>query len=209
MENLRDGISAVLAGMMIGVGATSYVACEQKYLGAFLFTIGLLAICIYGMNLFTGKIGYLLDRDKSYWPFLGIVWIGNFVGTYIMAGMLRAFRPDLVAKCATMCQAKLAETPIQTIVLGIFCGLLVYIAVDCYKKQEDLGRYLGVLIGIPAFIVCGFEHVVADMYYFSVASLSSVANGHVWIFLLLTTVGNSIGSLLIPLYQKMQAHGAK
>lgn len=204
MEKLRNLFSAVLAGFMVGVGATAYLACDQKYVGAFLFSVGLFTICVYGMNLFTGKIGYVMDHSSRYIFFLLLVWIGNFIGAYLVALFLRFYRVDLVEKAVAMCQCKMAQSPLQTIVLALFCGLLMYIAVDNCKMNQGISRYIGVFLCVPAFILCGFEHVVADMYYFFVASAGAVWNPRVWAFLALATIGNTLGSLLIPLLKKCQ-----
>ena len=56
---------SVASGVMISVGATVYLSCPNKIAGAFLFAIGLFVICSYGLNLFTGKIGYVLSA-KNY-----------------------------------------------------------------------------------------------------------------------------------------------
>ena len=46
------------------------------------------------------------------------------------------------------------------------------------------------------FILCGFEHCVANMYYFSVAGMWS---GKALVYLLVMTLGNSVGGILFPL----------
>ena len=54
--------------------------------------------------------------------------------------------------------------------LAIFCNVLIYIAVEGYRSIENsLGRYLAVFFGVTVFVVCGFEHCVANMYYFTAA----------------------------------------
>ena len=47
-------IKGIFAGFLIAIGGTAFLAVSNNYIGAFLFSIGLLMICIYGMNLFTG-----------------------------------------------------------------------------------------------------------------------------------------------------------
>ena len=53
-------LKGIYAGLMIGIGGTVYLSVENTIIGSFLFSIGLLMICMYGMNLYTGKIGYIL-----------------------------------------------------------------------------------------------------------------------------------------------------
>ena len=60
-EKFRILLRAVAAGIMISIGGTIYLTLENKMVGAFLFSIGLFAICAYGLNLYTGKIGLVVD----------------------------------------------------------------------------------------------------------------------------------------------------
>ena len=57
---------AVLAGIAIGIGGIVYLTMENKIVGALLFTVGLYTICVHGLNLFTGKAGYLVVQPVSY-----------------------------------------------------------------------------------------------------------------------------------------------
>ena len=81
-------------------------------------------------------------------------------------------------------------------VLAIFCNVLIYIAVEGYRSIENsLGRYLAVFFGVTVFVVCGFEHCVANMYYFTAAGVWS---GEAIVFILVNTLGNALGGLLVP-----------
>ena len=72
----------------------------------------------------------------------------------------------------------------------------MYYAVKGFKKQTDFGKYLVVYLGVAVFILCGFEHCIANMYYFSVADIWSLKTlGYTGIMVL----GNSLGSFIIPL----------
>ena len=64
-------IRGIFAGFMISIGGTAYLAVSNSVIGSFLFSIGLLMICIYGMNLYTGKIGYIVVSKLNYiWELL-------------------------------------------------------------------------------------------------------------------------------------------
>ena len=77
---MKDFIKSVLAGIMIGIGGTIYLSIDNKVVGASLFGIGLFMIVIYGFNLYTGKIGYLVDNfNFKYIKMLVITLIGNFI----------------------------------------------------------------------------------------------------------------------------------
>lgn len=61
---LADGM---LSGLMIGIGCVVSMSCENRYLGAFLFSLGLFCIVQFQYGLYTGKVGYIFDRDKHIW----------------------------------------------------------------------------------------------------------------------------------------------
>ena len=82
-KHLNNLLKGIFAGIMIGIGGIVFLSLENKIVGALLFSIGLLTICMYGMNLYTGKIGYILINKPLYLIELFISLIGNFIGTYI------------------------------------------------------------------------------------------------------------------------------
>lgn len=59
-------VDGVLSGLMIGTGGTVSLSCDNRYLGAFLFSLGLFCIVQFRYGLYTGKVGYILDRDLPY-----------------------------------------------------------------------------------------------------------------------------------------------
>ena len=65
-DNFKILVRAILAGCMISIGGTIFLVCESKLLGAFLFSLGLYSICAFGLNLYTGKIGYVIDNKPKY-----------------------------------------------------------------------------------------------------------------------------------------------
>lgn len=56
----------IKSAIFSGIGGAAYLSVDSKILGAFLFTIGLFAICTMGFHLYTGKVCYLFDYDLSY-----------------------------------------------------------------------------------------------------------------------------------------------
>ena len=102
----------------------------------------------------------------------------------------------MIETAGGICEKKLSGSPFSTILLGLFCNICIYIAVDGYKNNpHEIGKYLALLFGVTVFILCGFEHCVANMFYFSMAGMFTL---HMLGFLLLNTLGNIIGGLLIP-----------
>ena len=188
-----------LAGIMIAIGGTVFLSIENKVIGASLFSIGLFGVLIYNLNLYTGKIGYLITNSNlKYIKELIITLIGNFIGACSVGFILRYTRiyDKIYEKSLILANAKLNDNILSIFILSIFCGLLMYYAVNGFKKQTDFGKYLVVYLGVAVFILCGFEHCIANMYYFSVADIWSLKTlGYTGIMVL----GNSIGSFILPL----------
>ena len=59
--NIEILIKSILAGIMIGIGGTIYLSLDNKIVGSILFAIGLFIIVVYSFNLYTGKMGYLIN----------------------------------------------------------------------------------------------------------------------------------------------------
>ncbi len=182
------------AGIAIAIGGTVYLSMENRILGAFLFTVGLYLIVTSGLNLYTGKIGYLPEQGRGYLSFLLVVWLGNMAGTFLGAQALLHTRIGKIAEdAAGICQGKLSDSPGSMFLLGIFCGILMYGAVDGYKKTKN-SLILFLCVGV--FILSGFEHCVANMFYFSLANAWSPK---AFLYLVIVTLGNSAGGMLFPL----------
>lgn len=190
-SRLNDGL---IAGMMISIGGAAYLACENKYVGSVLFCVALFCICIKSYSLYTGKIGYLLSKhSKGDIATMLIGLIGNVIATVAIGYLIAAAIPNIATGAETVCQAKLTQQLWQTFVRAVLCGVLVYLAVDIFRENKSP---LGILLCIPAFIVSGFEHSIADIFYFSAYGKAGLSG--VW-FILTVLVGNSIGALIIPL----------
>lgn len=195
---LRMFALAVLAGIAIGIGGIVYLSLENKIAGALMFTVGLYTICVHGLNLYTGKVGYLVEEPLSYLADLLIIWLGNLAGTGLAAAAALQTRISGISQTAVaLCEAKMRDSLPSLFLLAIFCGFLMFVAVDGYKSAKNP---VILFMGVAAFILCGFEHCIADMFYFSVAGVWSA---QAVIDILIITLGNSVGGMLIPLIKKL------
>ncbi len=192
-------IKGIYAGILIGIGGVAYLAIEDKIAGSFIFSFGLLTVCMYSFNLFTGKVGYILENKISYLIELLLSLIGNFLGTLLVGTLMRLTRfKNYIDTAKNIVNIKLNDNLLSIFILAIFCGMIMYIAVNNYKKQKDVvGKYLTIFMGVMAFILCGFEHCVANMFYFSIAGTFSFK---VLLYLLIMILGNSLGSIIIAFY---------
>ena len=201
MPPLKIFVSAVLGGACIGFGGTAYLSQENHFIGAFLFTIGLFTICTFGFHLFTGKVCYVFQKDAAYLLSLPLVWLGNLAGTALVAAAVRLTRlsPRLLETAAAVCQPKLEDSLLSVFLLSALCNIFIYIGVEGFRSNpHETGKYLSLFFGVMGFILCGFEHCVANMFYISTAGQWS---GRAVLYLLVMTLGNSAGGILIPLAQ--------
>ena len=76
----------------------------------------------------------------------------------------------------------------------------MYAAVQSYRAKNTC---LGILLCIPAFILSGFEHSIADMFYFALAAIGGLGGLRVLWFLLLVIAGNSLGGCFLPLLDRL------
>ena len=145
-------------------------------------------------------IGYILENKLGYLKTLTFTLLGNLLGTIITALLIlntRIFNISIRAR--EMVIIKISDNYLSIFILSIFCGILMYFAVNGFKKLNDFSRFIIVYLGVVVFILCGFEHCIANMYYFSVADVWSLNTlGYVGIMIL----GNSLGTFILPICNK-------
>lgn len=202
-ENIKESISILLkgiyAGIMIGIGGTIYLSIANHVVGAILFAIGLLTICVYKMNLYTGMIGYILENKLGYLKTLTFTLLGNLLGTIITALLILNTRiANISIRAREMAIIKISDNYLSIFILSVFCGILMYIAVNNFKKGEDsIIKYLSIFICVVVFILCGFEHCIANMYYISLAKAWSFKSAISMLFMIF---GNSFGAIIMSLF---------
>lgn len=192
---------SILSGLMIAVGGTIYLSCIAKGwtpFGAVLFAAGLYTICVYGFNLYTGKVGYIAChfKDVNYIGLVILILVFNLITTYLLGIVCAYAFPAIVEPARKIYEAKLAAPLLRLLITGIFCGLLMFLAVDTWKKGSPFGCF----IYIPVFIISGFDHSIANSFY------NGVANGFADAFtmqnalvVITVIIGNAIGGMLVPM----------
>lgn len=200
---LKKFISGVCAGLMIAIGGTVFLSCDNKYVGAALFSVALFCICTKGYSLFTGKIGFIPEshtKEDLSVLFLGL--LGNAVSTVLLGLAVSYALPAAGAAAAAICEAKLSQEAFQTFIRAFFCGVLMYLAVSIYREKNSA---LGIFLCIPTFILSGFEHSIANMFYFGV---SGVLNLESALYILIVLLGNAAGGTVLPFLNKIMKRGA-
>ena len=182
-------LKSLLAGVLIGIGAYIYTRCENQYLGAFLFSFGLLGVLNFEALLFTGKIGYFNFKEanikEEILKYTEILCY-NLIGILIIGLLTFNFESVIFI-------TKLNHSLLQTFISSIFCGVMMYLAVDLWKKNKNP---LYVIMAIMIFILAGFDHCIANMYYFTINPVPAFKIRTLFFFII-NIIGNSIGSLSI------------
>ena len=181
---------SIIGGFLIGFGGTVYLNMDNKIVAAFLFGLGLFTIINCELNLYTGKIGYL---SKENWKEILLTLIGNFIGTNLFAFLVLQTRlaGKLKETVAPAVELKLSDNLLSTFILAIFCGILMSIAVGTFKKLPNILGTLAVFLCVAVFILAGFEHCVANMFFFALSS----SPADYLLTLLIAIAGNSLGGI--------------
>ena len=153
---------SIVASLLITIVAYCNLLCENRYIGAFMFSFGLIVICKYNLNLFTGQAGYITIKQI---PNYLITIITNLFYTMFFSVLL-SFNENACLKAREIWATKSNLGVDSLIFSSFFCGVLIYIGVDYYKKHSSI---VGLLFAIPIFVLCGFDHAVADTAYFTLA----------------------------------------
>ena len=185
MKNIWHYIELVRlsAGDSLLIGLGDYVLLKiGTPIGPFLFAFGLLGVCVIGLNLFTGKCGFVIE-DRIKVSDLAIMLAVNLVCGYAFGVMFGVMDASIIA----VASEKVVGWDLDW---GFFlrsaaCGAVMYLAVDLYRR----GTVLGVLLGVPLFIFCGFQHSVAN------AVTMGAAMDFSWT-ILLCAAGNFIGAIV-------------
>ncbi len=200
MRSVRNIVNGLLAGILISIGGSVFLACYgdgsllNRTIGSVFFSVALLCICYKGYSLFTGKVGFIPEKHDAN-AFSVLLWglLGNAIATILIGLALRYAVPNLAVPAETICAAKLTQTWWQTLVRGIFCGFLMYLAVSIYRDKNSIAA---IFFCVPVFILAGFEHSIANMFYFGAAGMVNLDSA---IYLGIVVAGNSIGGMLLPM----------
>lgn len=172
---------SIIAGALIGFGVIINTMTSPPVLGAALFSFGLLAIIQLQIPLYTGRIGFIINKEKQ--P-LGGIFLGNCMGILLaVSAYAVANYPDFNDLLVATAALKFSKSYLSMLFYGMLCGFLIHIAVKCKVPIITIGA-------IIIFILIGSEHCIADVPYLYVCY--SWPNFLKW---LLVILGNSIGAV--------------
>jgi formate/nitrite transporter len=216
---------AVLAGAFISLGALFYTVTltgtavsfgPARLAGGVAFSLGLILVVVGGAELFTGNnliaMAWAAGRLSTGQVLRNWIWVyaGNLIGAFgtvvlvLLAGVHQLGDGALGETAVRIARAKVALDPVEALVRGVLCNVLVCLAVWlCMGARSVADKILGILFPISAFVACGFEHSVANMYLLPVgmALASSGAAPIAWPGaagnLAWVTLGNVLGGTVL------------
>ena len=172
---------SAVAAIMIALGDFVLLKIGAP-LGAFLFAFGLLGVCALGANLFTGKAGAMKKNGFKIQDMLVILVVNLVVGYLI--GLLMSFCGESV-KTAAIDKVATWDFSVAFLIKAFFCGAIMFITVQSFKKTP-----LSVFAGVPLFILCGFQHCIANIITLG------IANTWHW-SIILAIAGNWLGAITV------------
>ena len=213
---------AILAGLYIALGGHVYLVAIAEGLGRIVggavFSVGLVLVVVAGAELFTGNIIMIVAAMSSLvrigrllrnWV---IVYLGNFVGSFLVAlliyqsGLLgSAGSPNALGQLASkVAEGKIAQSFGEAFLRGVFCNILVIMAIILATISKDvISKIVCCVLPIMTFVACGFEHCVANMFLIPLGLLAKGTSlgGQYVMFrnILPVTLGNIVGGLAILL----------
>lgn len=224
---VRLFLLSIMAGIFIaiaGAGATiASVSVESasaaRLVSGCIFPAGLAMVLMAGSELFTGNclISIAVLEKKVTVPEMAknlvIVYIGNFVGSIFIDVLLvyghtmSLFNNGYAATAISLASGKCNLTFAECVIRGIMCNIFVCLAVWIATAAKDVtGKIIGLFYPIMIFVLCGFEHCVANMYYIPIAIFTAneygldnqgVTWGSFAGNMLPVTIGNILGGVFL------------
>lgn len=223
-------VLAMLAGMFIAFGAMFFCTFlgdsslpfgVQRVVGGLCFCLGLVLVLCCGAELFTGNalmVCGLASKRIALASMLKnwvIVWCGNLVGSLIvvfivfMAHVADMNGGNVGAVMISTAISKITPDWITLFFKGILCNILVCLAVWIgFSARTVVDKVIGILLPIAAFVACGFEHCVANMFFLPMGFVLNTAGyatsvatdcltiGGILYNISAATLGNIVGGVL-------------
>ena len=214
-------ISSMLAGVYVGICMITILVMASlltdfagiKILQGVSFAAALSLVVFAGAELFTGNVfvitaGLLLKTVKTRDALaVGVFcYLGNLAGSVITAALFWGtgyLKDNVLTAAANAIDAKTAPFFGELFIRGILCNILVCAAVWCaYKLTSESGKLILIFWSIYLFVVCGFEHCIANMTLFSLGAMGN-ADGNILGLIIknlaATTAGNILGGVMLSL----------
>lgn len=208
---------AVLAGAFISLGALFFIVTVTagpggsaaafgltRLAGGLAFSLGLVLVVVGGAELFTGNNLIAMAwaarcvttvQVIRNW---GWVYLGNLMGAFGTAALVWLAGVHMMGDGAVgemmvrIARTKVSLDPLSTLARGVLCNVLVCLAVWlCMGARSVADKILAIIFPISAFVACGFEHSVANMFFLPVGLAVAAGSG------VPIPVGDAVGNLVL------------
>ncbi len=213
-------VLGILAGLYISLGGHLFLVAlvegAGRLVGGVVFTLGLVLVVVAGAELFTGNIIMVVGAMTGMFKVRELlrnwvsVYAGNFAGAYAFAAVLwstglagrHGALNDLGTLMVNVADAKLALSFTEAFARGVLCNILVILAILMATMSKDIiSKIACCIFPIMAFVACGFEHCVANMYLIPIGLIAkglSAADQMVMFHNIVpVTLGNIAGGIFI------------
>lgn len=230
MPLTRCFVSAILAGAFIALGALYFCVflgdpaipfAVQRVMGGICFCLGLVLVLCCGAELFTGNVLIICAKasgridGKSVLKNWVVVWLGNLVGALVVLALVyfanvASMNGGAVGEAfVSVAAGKVSPAWTTLFFKGILCNILVCLAVWIgFSARTVTDKVIGIILPISAFVACGFEHCVANMFFLpmgfllgasGVGAVDAVTIGGIFYNLSAATLGNIVGGVVVGL----------
>ena len=225
-------ISSMVAGMFITFGSmvalsigglmAPLMGSAARIVAAIAFSSALSLAVMAGCELFTGNnlvLSAAAWEKKISWRMACLLWLvnwlGNLVGTWMLIGLYKLsganVMPEAVSYFHQVASSKVALGPVEMVIRGILCNICVCLSIWCgVRMKSESVKLIMTIWCILIFMVCGFEHSIANMSIIVIALINNAGPEVTWagygINLFFVTIGNILGAIFfvtLP-YQKMR-----
>ncbi|MBD5131619.1 MAG: formate/nitrite transporter family protein [Clostridiales bacterium] len=211
------GAFIALGGVVATIAGSGFEGVQANLIKGAVFPLGLMLVVICGAELFTGNcllVAPLMSKKIKPLGMLknwGLAYVGNFIGAVLIAVLVvygHVYSEPAATASVITAAAKCNANFGYALLKGILCNILVCLAVWAAMASKSAGgKIIALYLPIFAFVACGFEHSIANMFYITSGLMASAeygiaaaglsfGNGLVF-SLLASTLGNIIGGALI------------
>ena len=197
---LKKHVSSIMAGIYIGLGATVYLVTENKIAGSFFFCVGICLVINYYNMLYTKIIPSYPFKNYSITDIV-LAFFGNLIGGIFYAFLISQTRlADKISdRITTLMEMKINDSYISVFIMSVFCAVLVAYATfgdRIYPDNKIIATFFSMLF-IMAFVMCGFDHLVANMFFYSFYAINNGFTLSLLPSFFIVLLGNTIGGLAI------------
>ena len=206
-KGILSGMFISLGGFVSALAMTNVVSLGlAKVLAGLAFSAGLIMSILANAALYTGSVMKLYTYKGNILKFLSKVWFWNFIGAIAVISALITMQGPVLDTIQTIATNKCNLTLIDMFNRAIYCNVLVCLAVLFSKKaQSAVDLLVTVTVPVSVFVICGFEHSVANMFYLPFAKL--IGADITWVQIVtnlsVVTVGNFLGGLFVASYEQL------